>query len=1784
MRTIFLSPISNLKAHPWTKSSRSAARKLLQRLAAAGLWIGVAASLVPPAAHAQGSRKDDIVFGPSGHPVAGATVRVCQATATGTPCAPLATIYTDATLTVSATNPLQTDGIGNYHFYAPAGRYFLQITGTGITGTLNYPDVILPPDVSSSGSGNDISAFGLTLGGNLSVAGNASVGGALTAGTLAPSALAVSGSASIGGPRPYIDVTAAPYGAKGDGATNDTAAITAAINAACNATGTGGATPSVIFPPGTYVLAQPQNPSTSAVLPSCGGLHLLGMGARVGSGAQFSQAPNAELIVNIPGSNPNGMPAFEFDYPNNGTTIENLTIQGYNRAIGTNGASYTTLKNVALSVGSTGLADNTPLKITNQIWFWYKGGSIQTTNSATLPTVLLTGEATASGYPGTVILEFSDLIMVGGPVHYSQRANESQAPPGNWIFHNITREASATDFLYITNDTGNPGGTALPLVTQITFDHVGDSDSTGGSTPAMINLNSSGTVLSGVVMNHVYAGINGPAIRITAGSLNTASITSCQIVCVDRVVDGSNNPISGATIQNTNGTDFFASASDAGSLSSDGANTNPLAAGLGLYGPPARFTPSGTNFSTVAINPSQGFLFNGGSGFGYGASFKPGANAGSIDVNFATAFPPTSVTGTATTGGTLAAGTYYYFVAPALVNGSCSSMSAPSLASNGVVVSTPNNAVSLSWTLPPYSPTATVYGYCVLRSTSPSAGAAWNPAGQYYGAYVSGAGTAGYTDTGFTSCCTGPGVYAVYPSYAASHRFTPTSLGLNTTNPQFNLDVNGSAAVNSLNGVQKAERFSGSDAAAQVNACLAIASTTSGVCDARGLTGSLSGSTHITIPATTILLWGNAQLTISDSTTNDAVELGGDGASIYGDQGAGPGLVSRPDNGGYIACGTTGCTTIRNPNAATGNIEWNNIERMSLLATGAGSKVIDLTSIGHAHVEDNRLLLGTGGGSYGIYGNTSTGNHDSTNNLIKHNEINNQSQNDICLYEAGVFNINQLEINVCYLSSQNTGQEGYVFAKDSNGNYPNNVQLYGNDCEQGGSSVSYGVYCYDVQGAQNVTFGPNNRCEHVYACTRFPTDGSAVGIHVIDPYLSLSNSIQLAPNEPAAAMDAVDNNGHNWLPSMHFGFNDLAGPNLLGNAGFEGWQNSTTLYYWGGVSGTNINQAGTNIYAQHAVGTSPADSTTQGSYNLAIGDNATAGLGINSGCIQVDATMEYTLAFRIAAASTGINFRPGVRFYYDANCTEADKITSIATNARVLSPANYAGQSALLGTGSNPNWQSTNASLTYNNGITCNCNVTGFDWQAASANTWTPTRNYAITFRVPNAYSDSTKVAHSMRVFILENTAANPNVIYVDDVVLSQGAVSQNVPLPASLADSGSPTVYGNLAVSGNLSDPNFAAHGVLLGEGSSAVTTATPTGNSQCLMSAPSSYSTTDPSFQTCPGASGVVTSVSGDGVLISNSGSTGTVTLSLGSAAAHKWWGNATGSSGTPSYSSIGTADLPGSGATTVNGTACTLGSSCNLGKLNDTNGNASVQTTTTVSAVDYLNVTNASTGNPATVAAGAAGEDTNVNVNLTSKGSGKVQANGSPVVTGPFSSTNADIASFNGTAGNVIQDSGVPAPALAVYYAQGGTGGTSQGAASANAIEVAAFTLAGALQFSKMVIYIQTSDASNLYSWAITDMSGNAKCHMSAAVSISATGINTQSCAEGTVTLPAGTYCFAFTGNSTTAKIGVDSNSAPMLFANPPTSSSTSGSGVMSFAISIPSKAPTANSWGRPFLVLY
>src|SRR5580700_121294 len=189
-------------------------------LKAIGLTLLCATLFVATAtpAAAQGSRKDDVVFSPTGRPMAGASVAICTepATTTAAPCSPLASLYSDSALTQPLANPLSTDGLGNYFFYAAPGKYTIQIYGPGIT-TRVLPDVILPSDPSaptftSVTTTSGISAFSLSLAGNLAVSGSTSVAGTLTVGGSAiPTTNADNQWTSaqrFKGPIPYRDFTA----------------------------------------------------------------------------------------------------------------------------------------------------------------------------------------------------------------------------------------------------------------------------------------------------------------------------------------------------------------------------------------------------------------------------------------------------------------------------------------------------------------------------------------------------------------------------------------------------------------------------------------------------------------------------------------------------------------------------------------------------------------------------------------------------------------------------------------------------------------------------------------------------------------------------------------------------------------------------------------------------------------------------------------------------------------------------------------------------------------------------------------------------------------------------------------------------------------------------------------------------------------------------------------------------------------------------------------------------------------------------------------------------------------------------------------------------------------------------------------------------------------------------------------------------------------------------------------------------------------------------------------
>src|SRR5579863_3466504 len=81
--------------------------------------------LAAPGAFAQGSQRVNVVQGDTGQAIAGANIWVCtgmvQPAYSSTPaCAPTAAIYSDPMLMNPITQPLVSDGLGNYSYFGVA--------------------------------------------------------------------------------------------------------------------------------------------------------------------------------------------------------------------------------------------------------------------------------------------------------------------------------------------------------------------------------------------------------------------------------------------------------------------------------------------------------------------------------------------------------------------------------------------------------------------------------------------------------------------------------------------------------------------------------------------------------------------------------------------------------------------------------------------------------------------------------------------------------------------------------------------------------------------------------------------------------------------------------------------------------------------------------------------------------------------------------------------------------------------------------------------------------------------------------------------------------------------------------------------------------------------------------------------------------------------------------------------------------------------------------------------------------------------------------------------------------------------------------------------------------------------------------------------------------------------------------------------------------------------------------------------------------------------------------
>jgi hypothetical protein len=122
------------------------------------------ALIFPALAYGQNSNYQQILLGSTGRPVAGAQVTICSAGATGIPCSPTVNIYNaDGS---AASNPIISDSLGNWGFWAPPGNYTYTVTGLNVTShgpfTISLPCIVGASCASAGGLPNSSVAFSAT--------------------------------------------------------------------------------------------------------------------------------------------------------------------------------------------------------------------------------------------------------------------------------------------------------------------------------------------------------------------------------------------------------------------------------------------------------------------------------------------------------------------------------------------------------------------------------------------------------------------------------------------------------------------------------------------------------------------------------------------------------------------------------------------------------------------------------------------------------------------------------------------------------------------------------------------------------------------------------------------------------------------------------------------------------------------------------------------------------------------------------------------------------------------------------------------------------------------------------------------------------------------------------------------------------------------------------------------------------------------------------------------------------------------------------------------------------------------------------------------------------------------------------------------------------------------------------------------------------------------------------------------------------------------------------------
>jgi hypothetical protein len=513
------------------------------------------------------------------------------------------------------------------------------------------------------------------------------------------------------------------------------------------------------------------------------------MGNGVGSSQQFSIPPQTEIIVN-PGLSPSMGPVFNFGQNQFNNHVTGIYFSCYNQCISTYGTAGVWMDHISTAIQNTGqgiqhgasfMADNVGIAIYDTFWVGCDYCNLDGyAGNTTLPVLLFAGVTPLVGGRNISGLWLSrGGIWESGNILYDQRVTQNAAP-GNFHFIDLTLEEPGNNLplMQVTNEAASGD------LDGVVMDQVNMSDSSSAPSSA-IQLDANFTY-SDFELNNVQIGFFTPAIL-----LNSGTMLGCQMKgsasMARNIVNGSGQLVAGCVGANNYGLDMVSSSSDTGPASLP--YITNMNYGAGFFGSnntstPIRMTSSGNKYATFGISPVGGIVYSGGNASGYDVElYRPSVQT--LGIRLAQTVAPTGLSSALSSGGSLNSGTTYFYVVEAnMVASTC--LAANSTGTSTETSATPgsgNLTINLSWTPSPGTPA----GYCVYRGTSSG--------GENVFFYVAGNLTANFSDTGTTGTAGGPApVNATFPT-TSQHVFNQTSLGVNTSTPAYNLDVNGNGHI-----------------------------------------------------------------------------------------------------------------------------------------------------------------------------------------------------------------------------------------------------------------------------------------------------------------------------------------------------------------------------------------------------------------------------------------------------------------------------------------------------------------------------------------------------------------------------------------------------------------------------------------------------------------------------------------------------------------------------------------------------------------------------------------------------------------------------------------------------------------------------------------------------------------------------------------------------------------------------------------------------------------------------